>query len=213
MRPVQWLKYKIIDEEVPAAKPSPYARRWWSKELTDLKQEKNCLSNLALEFCGLPNTPIHTLHKQACNKYCNRIEETKKAHWKNWLEDVSPKDVYIANKYMTSPHSDFSNVRMPALKFTCDGTNLSAIINTNKVEALASTFFPPPLATTYPKPFETQGYFTRNNIHNTIKKLKPFKAPEADGIQNIVIQKCTETIIDHLYFIFHAILELDTYPH
>ena len=102
---------------------------------------------------------------------------------------------------------------MPALKFTCDGTNLSAIINTNKVEALASTFFPPPLATTYPKPFETQGYFTRNNIHNMIKKLKPFKAPEADGIQNIVIQKCTETIIDHLYFIFHAILELDTYPH
>ena len=45
-----------------------------------------------------------------------------------------------------------------------------------------------------------------------IKKLKPFKAPGVDGIQNIVIQKCAKTIIDHLYFIFCAILELDTYP-
>ena len=84
------------------------------------------------------------LHKQACNKYCNRIEETKKAHWKNWLEEASPKDIYITNKYMTSPPSDYSNVRILTLKFTHDGTNLSANINANKVEALASTFFPPP---------------------------------------------------------------------
>ena len=58
--------------------------------------------------------------------------------------------LYITNKYMMSPPSDFSNVRIPALKFAHNGTNLSAIINTDKVEVLASTFFPPPGHTNHP---------------------------------------------------------------
>lgn len=42
--------------------------------------------------------------------------------------------------------------------------------------------------------------------------MKPYKAPGLDGIPNIVLQKCINTIINHLYYIFRAILELDMYP-
>ena len=45
-----------------------------------------------------------------------------------------------------------------------------------------------------------------------ICKLKPYKAPGLDGIQNVVLQKCIDTIIDHLYYLFRAILEFDSYP-
>ena len=36
--------------------------------------------------------------------------------------------------------------------------------------------------------------------------------PGVDGIQNVVLQKCTGTITDHLYYLFWAILEHNTYP-
>ena len=50
-----------------------------------------------------------------------------------------------------------------------------------------------------------------SDIHKAIKKLKPYKAPGKDDIQNMVIQECIETIIDHLYYIYRAVLELDAY--
>ena len=32
---------ETINEVVPLSKPSPYAKHWWTKELTNLKREKN----------------------------------------------------------------------------------------------------------------------------------------------------------------------------
>ena len=90
--------------------------------------------------------------------------------------------------------------------------------NSDKAKELVSTFFPPPPPTpnipdfVYPEPLKHKGHFTRDDIRSTIKKLKPFKAPGGDSIQNIVLQQCVDIIIDHIYFIFCAILELDAYP-
>ena len=41
---------EILDEEVPISKPLPYAKRWWTGELTKLKKEKNRLSNLSYRY-------------------------------------------------------------------------------------------------------------------------------------------------------------------
>ena len=30
---------EVLDQEVPATKPSPFTKQWWTKELTELKQE------------------------------------------------------------------------------------------------------------------------------------------------------------------------------
>ena len=64
----------------------------------------------------------------------------------------------------------------------------------------------------YPEPLKAQGYFSRDNIHKAIKKLKAYKAPGEDRIQNIIIQKCANTIIDYFYYIYRAVLKLDEYP-
>src|SRR4051794_34482494 len=45
-----------------------------------------------------------------------------------------------------------------------------------------------------------------------IKKLKPHKAPGPDGIPNVILMRCADTIVDHLYYIFRAMFELDAYP-
>ena len=54
-------------------------------------------------------------------------------------------------------------------------------------------------------------YFSRARIHQVIKSLSPYKALGPDKIHNVVLMKCVETLIDHLFFIFRAVFELTVY--
>ena len=46
---------EVLEQKVPVAKPSPYMKRWWLKELTRLKKEKNKLSQISYKFMGMPD--------------------------------------------------------------------------------------------------------------------------------------------------------------
>ena len=143
----------------------------------------------------------------------------KKAHWTDWLEEASSKDIYTVNKYVTSEPSDYLSTRIPPLKVHNKELNqhFMATNNSDKAKALANAFFPPPPLqpiipdSVYLEPLKARGFFSRNNICNAVRKLKPYKAPGEDHIQNIVLQRCIEAIIDHLHYIFRAVLELDAY--
>jgi ribonuclease HI len=91
-------------------------------------------------------------------------------------------------------------------------------LNESKGNALAQSFFPPPpadtsvpIATAYPRPLNSVKFFTRQQIRDKIQSLSPYKAPGPNRIPNIVLIKCTDTIINHLFFIYRAIMELDVY--
>lgn len=167
---------KVIVEEVPILCPTPYIKCWWTKELTDLKKEKNWLSNLSYKLHGMPDAPVHAKHKETVNIFCNRLEEIKKVHWTDWLEEALSKDIYTTNKYITSEPSNYLNARIPSLK-TKDpnGHDILVSENTAKAKALADTFFPPPPDTpiipamAYPESLKAKGIFTRDNICRAIK--------------------------------------------
>jgi hypothetical protein len=82
---------------------------------------------------------------------------------------------------------------------------------------LAKTFFPPrppdsePLQFVYPKPMCQLDPISKEQIKRQLAKLKPYKAPGPDSIPNIVLTKCTDILVDRLYYIYKAILELGTY--
>ena len=185
---------EVIQDMVPAVKPSPYTKCWWTKDLSYLKKEKNRLSNLSYRLHGLPDDPIHAQHREATNKFSNRVKEVKKDHWEHWLKGANSKDIYTTNKYITSAPTDYSNTRLPLLKTMpiLKDTKLAST-NTNKARALAKSFFPPlptlPLVPTlaHPKPLIACSTFTQDKICNTIHKLKPYKVPGADRIQNIIL--------------------------
>ena len=102
-----------------------------------MKKEKNQLSNLSYRYRGLPDVPIHHLHRIAANKFSNRIEETKKKHWRDWLEEATSSNVYLANKYITNPLTDYASARISSLVTTSDNSTESTTHeNKEKAEAL-----------------------------------------------------------------------------
>ena len=84
-------------------------------------------------------------HRESVNRFCNKVDKTKKKHWINWLKAATSRDIYVANKYVTNDPLDYTNARIPILSTSSpEGIKYMAIKNRDKVEVLAKTFFPPP---------------------------------------------------------------------
>ena len=206
--------------DVLLTKPCPYMKCWWTKELSDLKKTKYKLSKISYHFRGTPDHPSHTEHKNAAHNIRNCIDTTKKKHWDEWLNDAKFKDIYTANRYINGSPTDYSNAHIPDLKTHNNATHNTSLTtdNATKAKVLAETFFPQPpptpsiLISAYPKALQARGTFTRSNIQDTIKSLKLNKVPGLDRIKNIVLRECVESLIDNLYYIYRAILKLNTYP-
>ena len=146
------------------------------------------------------------------------MQDTRNQDWTDWLEAASQQDLYIVNKYIMNKPTDYSNARVPSLYTTTNNLPNTADDNPSKAAALAEFFFPPPPAfshvppdANYPPPLKGIHFFSRARIRQVIGSLSPYKAPGPDQIPNVVLIKCCDTIIDHLFFIFRAVIELNVY--
>jgi len=208
-----------IETHVPMSKPLPHTKRWWTQDLSSLQRKKNRLATASHRWRGLPDHPSHQQHQETCKEYAKLIEKTKKEHWEAWLLNASERDIWTANKYATDPPTDGGRTRIPTLNYVrSNGEIQHTTTNEEKSRALANSFFPPPPLTPivppacYPKPANIFRFFTRDQIKKAANKLEGYKAPGPDGIPNIVLKKCIDTLVDRLYYIYRAIFELNIYP-
>ena len=72
------------------------------------------------------------------------MTETHNQDWTDWLEGASQQDLYLANKYITSEPSDYSNAHIPSLQTQTNRLPDVTEDNDQKVKVLAESFFPPP---------------------------------------------------------------------
>lgn len=208
-----------IEAQVPLTKPTPFSRRWWSKELGKLKEQTNRLYSIVKRYRLLTNHSSHDEYTKTRNAYGEAIKNTKEQHWIDFLENAEDHEMWTANRYISKPVGDGGQTRIPTLKVTDpDGTEREVITNEEKSEALAKAFFPArpavssvPPNSRYPKRIKYGGQITTEQIQRNIDKLKPFKAHGMDGIPNVVIKKSAEHIIEYLLFIFRALLKLGVY--
>jgi hypothetical protein len=128
------------------------------------------------------------------------MTETRSQDWIDWLEVASQQDLYLANKYISSEPTDYSNARIPPLHMYTNGLPDVADDNAKKVKALADSFFPPPPAVSsvppnqvYPTPLKGPRFFSRSRIRQVIKSLSPFKGLAPDKIPNVVLMKHSST--------------------
>ncbi|KAF8806349.1 hypothetical protein BYT27DRAFT_7102615 [Phlegmacium glaucopus] len=106
---------EVMEKVVPKRKPSPYAKRWWSKELDSLRKAARKAASKARRFLEFPLHSSHEIARTARNEYSEGISIAKIQHWENWLEEISGKTLWDSHKFMTAPAADGSKTRIPAL--------------------------------------------------------------------------------------------------
>jgi hypothetical protein len=156
---------------------------------------------------------IHAEHVDTVRKYRNTLESTKRQHWQDWLEHAKDPDIWTINKLINSQASDSGKSGIPALTYKVGNTEKKASMNDEKSAALAKNFFPDRPSfieqDDIPKyiPCFVADRLTKDHILRQLRKLKPYKAPGPDGIPNIVLTKCADTLLDRLLQIYSAIYE------
>ena len=119
---------------------------------------------------------------------------------------------------MTSKPTDYSNAKIPPLQIKVNGMAGLAEDNVSKAEVLAQSFFPPPPATlsvppntVYPELLKGIKFFSWAHIQQVFKTLSPYKALGQDQIPNVVLIKCVNVLIDHIFYIYRAVFDLKVY--
>jgi hypothetical protein len=122
-----------LDEDIQATiaahvkpyNPTPYSKRWWTKELSALRKAANRSSRLAHKFRYVIDHPSHEAMKTAMTIYQETIEKTKIEHWDKFLrsQTLGNNDMWKALNYVTGLQSDGGRARIPTLKtLNADGT-------------------------------------------------------------------------------------------
>jgi hypothetical protein len=126
-----------IEEMVLRAKPSPYTKRWWTKELIYLRHQLTVLRNkvTTLRRRNQDTTHIRTLVHQARRTYFDEIDRQKAVHWKEFLDNA--RNMWKANQFTKGLATP---VRVPTLSI--DGR--TARQDKDKADMLMETFFPVP---------------------------------------------------------------------
>jgi ribonuclease HI len=213
---------ETISNTVPTTEIGPHSRRWWTKELSQLRKAANKAGRKASKAKGNPRDPAHKEFEEARKKYVKEIDYCKKHHWRDWLEKAEEPDIWTANKYISAATADGTLSRIPTLVKTSEGNTITAATNEEKSKMLAKTFFPTQPLRQHPPP-EVQedpndteqvcemDPVTKDQIRRHIARLKPFKAPGPDGIPNIALIKSADIIIDRLHRIYKAMVDQDLF--
>ena len=206
-----------IHKKVPTSHLSPHTKRWWNKELSALKKKKNQLGNTSYKFRTVPDHPIHEEHHKIRNQYRNEIQAAKKAHWAEFLEHMTNRDIWTANQYISGDASDGGKTRIPTLTLSSPpGSGVpdeEAATNEDKSAMLAKLMFPAhpsvcliPNNFPYPPQLRTPARISAEQVWCHIEGLSPHKAPGPDGIPNAVLKFCADIVTPYLVLIYRAIL-------
>ena len=205
-----------IQAETPLARPSPYVKRWWSIDLTILRNAMTSMRN-AVRTAQRRGHEVDTLKarlRQARQQYYTEMDRQKRRHWRSFLED--PANIWKANQYAKLARTARA---IPALR---DGDRL-AETDEEKAVVLLHTFFPiPPVpqgddlpiqAGQEPRPVVGMpAIVTMGEAKEAILSSNPRKAPGRDGLPFLVWQKVLDTVLPTITWLYSVSLKTGYVP-
>src|SRR5882724_7905621 len=137
-----------IESTVPKIRPSPFTKRWWSKELSLKQMQVRKLGRASYAQRSKPDEPIHKTYKTERNLYGTMIKYAKRTHWDDFLQSIDDKTIWTAHRYASGPPTDRGKARVPTLNLGEQGAESATAATTNKEKsnAFMKTFFPAPVS-------------------------------------------------------------------
>ena len=120
---------RTIAAQVPVTELTSKSKRWWTKELTQLRQSTNKLGRQSYNRRHDPEHDVHRAHDMAARNYRKVLEQTKRHHWRDWLEKAEDPDIWTAHRLTTSQGSDGGKARIPALNYKVGEAEMTASTN------------------------------------------------------------------------------------
>ncbi|GAA93188.1 reverse transcriptase, partial [Aspergillus luchuensis IFO 4308] len=212
---VEWLLSEVtqvLSKTCLTGKPSPYCKRWWTPELTKLREEYTKIRNLCTRMRDYGNwwSQLDEEARKRRQRYHTAIRDQKRRHWKEFLLNVD--NIWTAARYMVGKSG---TAPIPALH---SGEDLVED-DKDKAEVLLSAFFPPTPATpeqtlgrrrqSEPLPFPM---LTREEVKCAIMKMKPWKVPGQDDLPAVVWQNTWPVTGNLIVAIFRASIRLGYAP-
>ena len=204
-----------IEEHIPLAKPSPYAKRWFTPALKAQQREVNKLRRQWQAKCA--RNGAHHPSTQAVfdemrikrRAWTRTIEKLKAAHWKDFLDQANSHTVWKTTPYLER-QDNYANI--PPLQ----NGDREATDNEDKARVLLETFFPatePPPAEVIVPPKELLWEpLTEMEITRTLKASKKRTAPGEDGLPTLVWHHLWPYVATTVTRIFMASVNLGHYP-
>lgn len=202
-----------IQETVPLAKPSPYAKRWWTSELTQLRKQLHKARNVytAAKRRNQIQAWMVPAIRRTQHDYFHKMQKQKRQHWKAFLAD--PSNVWKAGALNKPNHLTNKIPTLQTLTHTAD-------TNEEKAQLLMSQFFPPqPL----PNPTNHRHRNTKEaqlkdnplqyqEVRKAIFDSAPDKAAGVDDLPFRVWQEIWPTVDQHVFLIYEASIQLGHVP-
>jgi hypothetical protein len=92
----------VIKEKVPKTNLCPYTKHWWTKQLKEMQERHNQLSNCSRCHCADLTHPAHQEYKQIHKAYRKVIEDAKTKCWEDFISQAEGDDLWTAHCYLTS---------------------------------------------------------------------------------------------------------------
>jgi hypothetical protein len=205
---------EAVSKLTPKAKPSLYAKRWWTTDLTQLRRTYTYWRNQARSRrrAGHAVLKFEQQAREAAKEYHDAIRKQKKAHWEDFLADDT--NIWQATKYLKPGASSFSD-KIPALVKPDSSPTKDKM---EQAEELLATFFPP-----LPAMIEDEGTrpqrepihmpdLTMEEIERKVFEAKPWKAPGEDGLPAMVWRQLWPVVKERVFLIFQASLRDSNLP-
>ncbi|PIL37604.1 hypothetical protein GSI_01298 [Ganoderma sinense ZZ0214-1] len=207
-----------VEQEVPLTNPTPFSRRWWSKDLTSLRKQKQRAGRASFKHRHDHAHPAHEDYRRIRNQYAEHIKYARKDCWTSFLDDTDAHSIWTAHRFLKRGQSDGGAAWIPSLKSIADPTCILTD-NAAKGEEFYGTFFlppgpdpPPTQEHEYPEPRFTFTDISDLQVTRAIAALRAFKAPGPDGVPNEVYIHCRDTLTPLLGTLFRATFQLQYYP-